>query len=100
MGQHYSLRSKSEQLIVVASTSCRWDIGWKPVPRLNLVSAGGWFHELDRCAIGVAHVNDTLPGVRAGLQCLRFPRDFPTGLRDLAQHRIEIIDNQGDVDRS
>ena len=36
-------------------------------------------HELDRGAVGITHINDTLAGVRAGLESLRFSRCLPAG---------------------
>ncbi len=65
--------------------------------RLRLVRRR--LHEFDRGAVGIAHIDDTLPGVRAALQGLRVACCFPTRGSDPLQNGVEVIDHEGDVDR-
>src|SRR6184192_1508259 len=39
-------------------------------------SLRGLLHEFDRCAVGIAHVNDALAGIRADAERLRFAGSF------------------------
>src|ERR1700730_14205751 len=47
-------------------------------------------HELDRRAVGIAHVDDALSLVRTSLKRLRLAGGFPTGRGDFFQHCVEI----------
>jgi hypothetical protein len=57
-------------------------------------------HELDGCAVGIANINDPLSSIGAAFERLWFAYCFPTGRSDRVQHRIKIVDKQGNVHRS
>ena len=60
----------------------------------------GRLHELDCCPIGVANVDNPLPGIWARLEDLRLARRAPTGRCNRAQHSVKIIHRKRNVDRS
>jgi hypothetical protein len=60
----------------------------------------GRLHELDCCPIGVANVDNALPGIRACFEDLRLANRAPTGRCNRAQHSVKIIYRKRNVDRS
>src|SRR5437870_4289305 len=57
-------------------------------------------HELDGRAVRVTHIDDALARVRAARERLWFTGGLPTAGSDLFQNRVEVIDNQSNVDVS
>ena len=72
----------------------RGDRGAPPLPLSRQ------FHELDGSAVGIAHIDDVLPGVRPRFESLRFARGFPTRGGDFVQHSVKIINEQSNVNVS
>ena len=64
------------------------------------LSVPRWLHEFDGGSVRIANINDALAGIRAGGQRLWFACGFPTRSDDSFQHRIEIVDQQGDVNKA
>jgi hypothetical protein len=60
----------------------------------------GRLHELDCCPIGIANVDNALPGIWARLEDLRLADRAPTGRCNRAQHSVKIIYRQRHMDRS
>jgi hypothetical protein len=57
-------------------------------------------HELDCGPIGIANVDNALPGIRARFQDLRLANRAPTGRGNRAQHSIKIIYRKRNMHRS
>src|SRR5260370_35444642 len=57
-------------------------------------------HQLDCCSVGIANVNDTLPGIRTRFEGLRFASGLPTGRCNRAQHSVKIIYRERNMHRS
>jgi hypothetical protein len=77
--------------------------GWKhcrPGQAGSLSSVRRRLHELDGCPIGIANVDNALPGIRACFQDLRLANRVPTGRCNGPQHGIKIIHRKGNMHRS
>jgi hypothetical protein len=57
-------------------------------------------HELDCCPIGIANVDNALPGIRARFEDLRLAHRAPTGRCNPAEHSLKIIHRKRNMHRS
>src|SRR6266480_6581920 len=71
--------------------------GRRSAPSLPLLSRN--LHEFNGCAVGIAHVDDALTGIRTGDKCLRFAGCLPARSSNLCEHSIEIFNQERDVHR-
>jgi hypothetical protein len=73
-----------------------------PTPQsyFNSIAIIGRLHELDCCSIGIANVDDALPGIRARFEDLRFADSAPTRPCNRAYYSVKIIYGERNMDRS
>lgn len=95
-GSHEELLSNQE------SRKIGEEYRWRENLRLIREICGRFarLHELDRGAIGIAHVNHAFPGVRARLESLCLAHRAPTRRRNLAEHSVDIIHCKRNMRRS